>query len=58
MFITGTKVAGNIAAFLRVEGSGSGRIVLRANDLEAARKVLSLGEGVPAAAVSCDEAKR
>jgi polygalacturonase len=53
VFITGTKAAGSIAAFLRVEGGGSQRIVLRANDLEAAGTVLSLGDKVPAAAVLC-----
>jgi hypothetical protein len=54
-FISGAKLPNNIAAFLRVEGDLSKRIVLKANDLDLADKVLSLAEKLPANAVRCDE---
>ncbi len=55
-FVTGSRVLSPIATFLRVEGPGSKRLVLKGNDLELAGRALSVSESVPPEAVS-DEAK-
>jgi hypothetical protein len=53
-FITGCRVVQPIKAFLRVEGAGSQRIFLKANDLDLARETLSAADKVAPDAVKND----
>jgi hypothetical protein len=54
VFITGTRVLQPVGTFLRVEGAGSQRIVLKGNDLDGAAGVLSVGANAPSEAVRSD----
>jgi hypothetical protein len=53
-FITGARVTRPIGTFLRVEGAGSQRILLKGNDLDLAARSLSIAEKVPPEAVRND----
>lgn len=52
--VTGARVLNPLAAFLRVEGGRSHRIVLKANDLTPAGKAVTTCDKVTAGAVSTD----
>jgi hypothetical protein len=56
--ITGVKLVDPVAAFLCVEGDSSRHIILKANDLESAKRVFVLKDNAPANEVSCDDAPR
>ena len=56
--LTATRVLHPLGTFLRVEGAGSKRIVLKGNDLELAGQTLSVSEGVPSDAVRQDAETR
>jgi polygalacturonase len=56
-FLHGCRAPAGTGAYLRVDGKGSGRIRLVANDLTAAEQIVTLGPGVdPAAVVTQDPA--
>jgi len=52
--ISGARALDPIETFLRVEGKASKRVVLKGNDLDVARHVVSESEGVAAGAVSSE----
>ena len=51
-FLTAVRVLEPLGTFLRVEGAGCKRIVLKNNDLELAREAVSVSDGTPVDAVS------
>ena len=53
-FINGSRVVRPIKTFLRVEGAGSQRILLKANDLDLAGETLSAADKVAPGAVKID----
>jgi len=55
--IAGVRTLGPLAAFLRVEGAKSGRIMMRANDLGTAAHAFTTAEKAPADAVSGDQGR-
>ena len=50
--ITGVRVLNPIGTFMRVEGHGSKRLLLKGNDLELAEQTVSVSEEVPPDAIS------